>query len=69
MATTVTKAKQAPPRGKSADALPRWVTVSLVVLLGILIYGLFVPKQQSAFDLPAAQTNQTSAPWIGSGGR
>jgi hypothetical protein len=62
MAGAGTRAKQAPPRGKH-ERLPRWLTLSLILLLALLVYGMFVPKQPSAFDRPEAQTNQTRAPW------
>jgi hypothetical protein len=62
MASAGTRAKQSPPRGKS-DRLPRWLTFSLVGLLALLVYGMFVPKPQSAFDRPEAQVNQTRPPW------
>jgi hypothetical protein len=62
MATTGTRARRPPPRGKS-DRLPRWLTLSLVALLGILVYGMLAPKPPSAFDRPEAQTNPTPNPW------
>lgn len=67
MATTGTKTsgtrpRRPPPRGKS-ERLPRWVTLCLVALLGLLIYGMIVPKTPSAFDRPEAQTNPTRNPW------
>ena len=62
MPTTATRTRPPPPRAHP-DRLPRWVTLSLVVLLGILIYGLVIPKPPSAFDRPEAQTNPPQNPW------
>ena len=60
--TSDTRPRRPPPRAKS-DRLPRWVTLSVVALLGILIYGIIAPKSPSAFDRPEAQTNPTRNPW------
>lgn len=60
MATTRTR--QSPSRGKS-NSLPRWVVLGLVALLGVLVYGMLVPKPPSAFDRPEAQTNPAHNPW------
>jgi hypothetical protein len=35
----------------------------MVILLGVLGYGLLRPKTPSAFDSPAAQMNSQGAPW------
>jgi hypothetical protein len=58
MATSKTAAKK-----RKGERLPTWMTLSLVALLGILIYGALMPKTPSAFDRPEAQINQTRAPW------
>lgn len=39
------------------------MTLVLVALLGVLVYGAFRPKSPNAFDRPEAQTNQQGAPW------
>jgi len=39
------------------------MTLILVALLGVLVYGAFRPKTPNAFDSPQAQTNQPGAPW------
>jgi hypothetical protein len=62
MASAGTRAKQGPQRGKP-ERLPRWITLSLALLLVLLIYGMVSPKPPSAFDRPEAQTNPTRAPW------
>jgi hypothetical protein len=62
MATTVTRPRPTPPRGKPSR-LPRWLTFTLVALLGILVYGMMVPKPPSAFDRPEAKTNPARNPW------
>ena len=62
MAATGTRPRPTPPRSKSSR-LPRWLTLTLVALLGVLVYGMFVPKVPSAFDRPEAQTNPVGNPW------
>jgi len=48
---------------KRERRFPIWVLVILVVILGVLAYGVMAPKTPNAFDSPAAQTNQQGAPW------
>jgi len=48
---------------KKQRSLPTWITVVMVVLLGVLAYGVWAPKSPNAFDSPAAQTNPQGAPW------
>jgi hypothetical protein len=41
-----------------------WLTLGLVFVLGLLVYGIMVPSPPSAFDLPEAQVPNTSPrPW------
>ncbi len=48
---------------KKERSLPTWMTVLMVVVLGVLVYGMFAPKSPNAFDSPEAQTNPQAAPW------
>ena len=62
MAATGTRPRPTPRRGKS-NRLPGWLTLTLVALLEILVYGMVAPKAPSAFDRPEAQTNPVGNPW------
>ena len=61
MAGTATRRGLGPK--KKQRSLPTWMTVILVVLLGVLVYGAFRPKTPNAFDRPEAQTNPQRPPW------
>jgi hypothetical protein len=58
-----TATRRLPAHKKGHRSIPTWITILLVVMLGVLIYGALRPKSPNAFDSPAAQTNQQGAPW------